>query len=60
MENLNTKKIIALTLVGAYVCVTCYGMVTNKNIPDGFVGMVSMVLGYYFGKGAILNNINNK
>ena len=51
--QIGVKRIIALTLIAAYVILTGYAMVVNKTVPDGFIGLVSAVIGYYFGKGSV-------
>lgn len=51
--EIGVKRIIALSLVAAYVIFVAYAMITNKVVPEAVLGLVSVVVGYYFGKGNI-------
>jgi len=56
MDNIGIKRIIALTLVGAFVIFMGYGLLNDKTVPSEFTTMVGSVLGFYFGKGAVNKN----
>jgi len=52
MDKLGIKRIIALILVVGYVGFIGYGMISGRIVPDSYIGITSLVLGYYFGKGS--------
>ena len=56
MQNLGVRKIVTLVLVGMFVVMGLIGMVVGKEIPVVVVGLVTTVVGYYFGKSTALDN----
>jgi len=52
--NIGTRKTIALSMAGAYILFTAYGMIMGKSVPVEFVGIVGPIIGYYFGKSTAL------
>lgn len=50
MKSLETRKIIALSMAGAYILFTGFSMVAGKVVPIEFVATVGPIIGYYFGK----------
>ena len=49
--ELHVKKIIALTVTALFVFCASYGFVTSKVAFNDVVPIVSMIIGYYFGRG---------
>ena len=49
--EIGVKRLIALSLVAAYIIFIGYAMFTDKVVPEALLGLVSVVVGYYFGKG---------
>ena len=60
MKNIETRKAIALTMAGAYILFTGYGIVTVKSVPAEFIGIVGPVIGYYFGKSTLNEGVEKK
>ena len=54
MDKIKTRKVIALSMAGAYILFTAYAMLTGKTVPAEFIGIVGPVIGYYFGKSTAL------
>ena len=54
MNKIQTRKAIALTLVLAYIGIQFYCIFSNKMIPNGFEGIVGIVIGSYYGKSTAL------
>lgn len=50
--NLQVKKTIALSVAGVFVVNSIYGFITGKVEYNTILPVVSMVIGYYFGKGS--------
>jgi len=50
LDNLGVKRVIALALVVGYIIFTAYCLVANKQLPDGYIGILGLVIGYYFSK----------
>ena len=60
MDKIKTRKTIALAMSAAYILFTAYSMVTSKQVPVEFVGIVGPVIGYYFGKSTALEQPGGK
>ena len=56
MQKLSVRKIVTLVLVGMFVVMGIIGMIIGKDIPVMVVGLVTTVVGYYFGKSTALDN----
>jgi hypothetical protein len=54
MKNIETRKTIALAMAASYIVFMGYCLWTGKQLPPEFVGTVSVVVGYYFGKSTAL------
>ena len=52
MDKIAVKRIIALSLVLATIVFTAYAMYANLQVPEYFTALVSLVIGYYFGRGS--------
>ncbi len=54
MKNLQTRKIIALSMTLAYIGLTVYATIAGKEVPVAFITTAGTVIGYYFGKSTAL------
>lgn len=55
MKNIETRKTIALFLTLVFGVLTVAGFVMGKDIPITVTPIISMVIGYYFGKSTALD-----
>ncbi len=55
MKNIETRKFIALFLTVVFGILTIVGFCTGKDIPSTVTPIISMVIGYYFGKSTALD-----
>lgn len=51
MKNLETKKVIALGVMGTICVLACVEGWITKSIPAEFLALGSAITGYYFGYG---------
>jgi hypothetical protein len=49
--KLEVKKTIALSLTALFVVVSLYGFIVGKTMMSEITPIVTLVIGYYFGKG---------
>lgn len=49
--ELHVKKIIALTVTLLFVFCSVYGFIYDKVAFNDVIPIVSMIIGYYFGRG---------
>jgi hypothetical protein len=55
MKNIETRKTIALSISAAYILFSGYCIITGSSLPDTFVAIVGLIIGYYFGKSTALD-----
>jgi hypothetical protein len=55
MKSIETRKTIALFLTLIFGVLTVAGFVLGKDIPTTVTPVISMVIGYYFGKSTALD-----
>ena len=55
MKNIETRKFIALFLTVVFGILTVAGFISGKDIPTTVTPIISMVIGYYFGKSTALD-----
>ena len=55
MKNIETRKFIALFLTVVFGILTLVGFCMGKDIPSTVTPIISMVIGYYFGKSTALD-----
>lgn len=49
--ELHVKKIIALTVTALFVFCSIWGFIYDKVAFNDVIPIVSMIIGYYFGRG---------
>lgn len=55
LKNIETRKFIALFLTVVFGILAVAGFVSGKDIPVTVTAIISMVIGYYFGKSTALD-----
>jgi hypothetical protein len=55
MKNIETRKFIALFLTVIFGALSIVGFCMGKDIPLTVTPIISMVIGYYFGKSTALD-----
>ena len=55
MKNIETRKFIALFLTVVFGILSIIGFCIGKEIPTTVTAIISMVIGYYFGKSTALD-----
>jgi hypothetical protein len=55
MKNIETRKFIALFLTVIFGTLSIIGFCLGKEIPTTVTAIISMVIGYYFGKSTALD-----
>jgi Na+/H+ antiporter NhaC len=55
MKSIETRKTIALFLTLVFGILIVVGYVMGKDIPPTVTPIISMVIGYYFGKSTALD-----
>jgi hydrogenase/urease accessory protein HupE len=55
MKNIETRKTIALFLTLVFGVLVVVGFAMGKDIPAPVYAIISMVIGYYFGKSTALD-----
>lgn len=56
MKSIETRKTIALAMSAAYILFTAYALLTGKSVPDTYIAIVGLIIGYYFGKSTALES----
>lgn len=54
-----TRKVMALGFSGAYIMMSMFCILYDKEVPTEFIAIVSTVVGYYFGKSTALDQPGN-
>lgn len=55
MKNIETRKFIALFLTIIFGVLAVIGFISEKEVPVSVMSIISMVIGYYFGKSTALD-----
>ena len=50
--KIHVKKTIALSVTALFIFTASYGFIANKLAFNDIVPIISMIIGYYFGRGA--------
>ena len=51
MDKIPVKRIIALAVTSVFVFASVYGLMTKTVVYNEVTPLISLVIGYYFGKG---------
>lgn len=55
MNNIETRKLIALFLTLVFGVMSVVGFIAGKGLPDNVTTIISMIIGFYFGKSTALD-----
>jgi Na+/H+ antiporter NhaC len=55
MKSIETRKTIALFLTLVFGVLTVIGFLAGKDIPAAVTPIISMIIGFYFGKSTALD-----
>ena len=48
-ELLHESTLVQAIMTLILICTLCYMYVSGQDVPDGLIGIVSVIVGYYFG-----------